>query len=124
MMLRQLNPCLKPSMKVSSTQFKDPNMKSKTTRILEDSIGGYLYAPEIKGACLNKHKIDLTIGFPGGVVVKNPPAMREMQVRSLDLGDPLGEDMANQTSLLAWIIPWTEKPGGLQFVGSQRVRHD
>ena len=58
MLLRQLNPYLKPSMKVSSTQFKDPNTKNKTPRILEDDIGGYLYDPEIKGACLNKHKID------------------------------------------------------------------
>ena len=45
-------------MKVSSTQFKDPNTKNKTPRVLEDDIGGCLYDPEIKGACLNKHEID------------------------------------------------------------------
>ena len=56
-------------------------------------------------------------------MVKNLPAMWEMRVRSLDLEDPLEEEMANQSSMLAWIIPWTEKSGGLQFMGSQRVRH-
>ena len=56
-------------------------------------------------------------------MVKNLPAMWEMRVRSLDLEDPLEEEMANQSSMLAWIIPWTEKSGGLQFMGYQRVRH-
>ena len=38
--------------------------------------------------------------------------------------DPLEEDMANHSSILAWIIPWTEEPGGLQSIGSQRLGHD
>ena len=47
--------------------------------------------------------------------------MQEMQVRSLSLEDPLGEEMATHCSVLAWEIPWTEEPGGLQFVGSQEL---
>ena len=63
-------------------------------------------------------------GFPGGSVVKNLPAMQEMQARSLGQEDPLEEGMATHSSILAWRIPWTEEPGGLQSVGLQRLRHD
>ena len=48
----------------------------------------------------------------------------ETRVRSLGLEDSLEEDMADYSSILAWRIPWTEEPGGLQSMGSQRVRHD
>jgi len=47
--------------------------------------------------------------------VKNLPAMQETRVWSLDWEDPLEEEMATHSSILAWEIPWTEKPGGLQF---------
>ena len=57
-------------------------------------------------------------------VVKNPPAMQKTRVRSLDRKDPLEKGMATHPSILAWRIPCTEEPGGLQSVGSQRVRHD
>ena len=57
-------------------------------------------------------------------MVENPPAMQEMQVQSLCLEDPLKEKMASHSSILAWEIPWTEEPGRLQSMGSQRVRHD
>jgi len=50
--------------------------------------------------------------------------MQETQFRSLDQEDPLEKGMATHSSILAWRIPWTEKPGGLQTMGSQRVRHD
>ena len=49
---------------------------------------------------------------------------QEMQVRFLGGEDPLEEGMATQSSILAWRIPWTEEPGGLQSMGSQRVGHD
>ena len=49
---------------------------------------------------------------------------QEMQVRSLGQEDPLEEGMATHSSILAWRIPWTEEPDGLQSVGSQRVGHD
>ena len=47
-----------------------------------------------------------------------------MQVQSLGREDPLGEEMATHSSILAWRIPWTEKPGGLQSMGLQRVGHN
>ena len=62
------------------------------------------------------------LGFPGGSVVKNWPAMQEMQVWSLGQKDPLENEMATRSSILAWEIPWTEEAGGLQSMGSRRVR--
>ena len=56
--------------------------------------------------------------------VKNLPAIRETLVQSLCWEDSLEEEMATDSDILAWEIPWTEKPGGLQSMGSQRVRHD
>ena len=64
------------------------------------------------------------MGFPGGSVVTNPPAMQEMQVQSLGRADPLEKEMAAHSSVLAWRIPWTEGPGGLQPMGSKQVEHD
>ena len=63
------------------------------------------------------------LGFPDGSAVKKPPAMQEMWVRSLGQGDPLGEGMTSHSSILAWRIPWTKEPGGIQSTGSQRARH-
>ena len=57
-------------------------------------------------------------------MVKNPPAMWETQVRSLDWEDPLEKGMASHSSILAWRIPWTEELGELQSMGLQRVGHD
>ena len=57
-------------------------------------------------------------------IVKNPPAMWETQVQSLGWEDPLEKGIATHSSILAWRIPWTEEPGGLQSMGSQRVGHD
>ena len=68
----------------------------------------------------------IDLGFPGGSAVKNPRAMQETWeacVRSPSREDPLEEGMTTHSSVLAWRIPWTEEPGGLQSVGSQRVRH-
>ena len=56
-------------------------------------------------------------------MVKNLPAMLETWVRSLGREDTLEKEMATHSSILAWRIPWTEKPGGPQSMGSQRVRH-
>ena len=58
-------------------------------------------------------------GFPGGVVVKNPPAMQDTRVWSLGQEDPLDEEMATHSSILAWEIPGTEEPDGLQSMKSQ-----
>ena len=57
-------------------------------------------------------------------MVKNLPAMQETQVPSLGQEDPLEKGMATDSSILAWRIPWTEEPGGLQSMGLQRVTHD
>ena len=57
-------------------------------------------------------------------MVKNLPAMQETQVQSLGWEDPLEKGMATHSSILAWRIPWTEKPGRLQTMGSQNSRHD
>ena len=65
-----------------------------------------------------------TLGFPGGSVIKTPPA------NAGDVGlipgpeDPLEKEMVTYSSILAWRIPWTKKPGGLQSIGSQKVGHD
>ena len=58
-------------------------------------------------------------GFPGSSVVKSSPAMQETWVRSLGQGDPLDEEMATHSNILAWRIPCTEEPGGLQSMGLQ-----
>ena len=63
----------------------------------------------------------IILGFPGGSVVKSPPAMQEIRVWSLGQEDPLEEEMATHSSILAWKIPWTEESGGLQSMGLQRV---
>ena len=57
-------------------------------------------------------------------MVKNLPAMQETWVLSLGLEDPLEKEMATDSIILAWPIPWTEEPGGLQSIASHRVRHD
>ena len=57
-------------------------------------------------------------------MVKNLPAMQEKGVRFLSQDDPLEKGMATHSSILAWRIPWTEEPGGLQSMELQRVGHD
>ena len=57
-------------------------------------------------------------------MVKSLPAMREIQVQFLCQEDPLEKEMATHCSILTWEIPWTEEPGRLQSMGSQRVGHD
>ena len=76
----------------------------------------------LKGSLTPNHS-----GFSGCSVVKNPPAMQEpqeTQVQSLSREDPLEEGMATHSSILAWRIPWTEEPSGLQSMRSQRVGQD
>ena len=80
------------------------------------------------------HQHESTIGIhmslplerasPIAQLVKNLPAMQETWDRSLGWEDPLEKGMATHSSILAWKIPWTEEPGGLQSMGSQRVGHD
>ena len=58
--------------------------------------------------------------FPMAQMVKNPPAVQEIWIPSLAQEDPLEKGMATPSSILAWMIPWTEEPGGLQSMGLQR----
>ena len=60
------------------------------------------------------------LGLPGGSVVKNPLPKQEVQAQSLGLEDPLEREMAPHSSILAWETPWTEDPGGLQFLWSRK----
>ena len=62
--------------------------------------------------------------FPWWLRIKHLPAIQKTWVRSLGWEDPLEKEMATHSSTLAWRIPWTEEPGGLQSTGSQRVGHD
>ena len=71
-----------------------------------------------------KKSCNIQSGLPGGSVVNNPPAMQETWVQSLGWEDPLEKEMATHSSILAWKIPWTEEPGGLQSMGLHRVGHD
>ena len=60
------------------------------------------------------------MGFPGDSVVKNSPAVQEILVPSLIQEDPLEKETATRSSILAWEVLWTEEPGGLQSIGSQK----
>ena len=68
-------------------------------------------------------KLDLT-SFPGGSASKESASNAATQVQCLGQEDPLEKGMATHSSILAWKIPWTEEPGELQFMGSQRVGQD
>ena len=63
-------------------------------------------------------------GFPVTQMVESPPTMQETWVQCLDWEGNLEKGMAAHSSILAWRIPWTEEPGGLQSMGSQRIEHD
>ena len=69
--------------------------------------------------------VSLFLGdFPVAQIVNNLPATQKTGVQSLGWEDPLKKEMATHSGILAWRIPWTEEPGGLQSLGLQRVRHD
>ena len=88
---------------------------------------GYMGIKQLLIECIFKIYLFLIGGFPGGSMVKNPPAVQEIQemwVRSLGLENTLEKGMATHSSILAWRIPWTEEPGRLQSSGSKRVRCD
>ena len=63
----------------------------------------------------------LSLGFPGGLAIKNPLAMQETCVQSLGREEPLEKEMTAYSSVLAWEIPWAEEHGRLQSIGSQRL---
>ena len=67
---------------------------------------------------------ELILDFPGGSVIKNLPANVGDPGSISSWEDPLEKEMATHSNILAWRIPWTEEPGGLQTMGSQRAGHD
>ena len=69
--------------------------------------------------CFTKHWASLA-----ALMVKNLPAVQETPVEFLGQEDPLEKGMSTHSIILAWRIPWTEEPGGLQSMGSQRIGHD
>ena len=80
-------------------------------------LGKYFTTPTEQ---LNWTELKVVMEFPGYLVVQSPPAMQEMQFQFLGQEDPLEKEMATHTSILAWRIPWTEEPGGLQCMESQK----
>ena len=90
------------------------------------------HSQEPGSQCLSKTEdraIDITITgkkkkVKTSQMVKNLPAMWETWVQSLGWDDPLEKGMATHSSIPSWRIPWTDEPGGLQSMVSQRVRHD
>ena len=80
-----------------------------------------------KGFGREKADRGVFINFQASLVaqlMKNLPAVRETQVRSLGREDPLEKEMTTCSSILAWNISWTQEPSGLRSMGSQRVRHN
>ena len=84
--------------------------------------------PSIKHSCYFMYSMVLFFpnirAFLVAQMIKILPEMQETQVQSLGQEDPLEKEMATHSSILAWRIPWTDEPGGLQSMGSQRVGHD
>ena len=79
------------------------------------------------GRCKSLGSVKSVVSYASSLmaeVVKNPPAMQETWVWSLGWEHPLEEEMATLSSMLAWRIPWTEEPGGLQSMWSQRAGHE
>ena len=70
------------------------------------------------------HYVPVRTGPPDGSVVKNPPANTGNSNSIPELRRSFGEGMATHSSILTWEIQWTKEPGGLQSIGSRRVRHD
>ena len=79
--------------------------------------------PHSLGVVLIKPRLQWLVDTNESQMVTNLPAKRETQVQPLGGEDPLEKEMATNSSILAWRIPWTEEPGRIQSMGSQRVGH-
>ena len=107
----------------SPGELPDPGIEPKSPTLLADALPTELCGKSI----IFSDKVLGNLGFPGGASGKEPALQCRRQrdsVRSLGWEDPLEEGMATHSSILAWRVPWTEEPGGLQSVGSRRVKHD
>ena len=117
-----------PQLRRSTNKLNIKKIKVKTPeRPPDDPFKPYFLSgvrPRRKYYCV----VIVVLGCLGDSVVKNLPAMQETWletwVQSLDQEDPVEKEMATHSSILAWKIPWTEEPGGLQSMRSQRVGHN
>ena len=107
----------------SSILFLEKYLYEVTHRVLSCLSPKPQAEKDLLWSCLCTHIIYI-YGLPWAQTVKNPPAMWETWVRSLGKEDPLEKGMAIHSSILTWRIPWTEELGRLQFMGSQKVRHN
>ena len=92
-----------------------------------DAGGQYKFLGPSTSPGIEVRNVSAQSALPASLVVqtvKNLPAMQETQVPSLGREDPLEKGMATHSSILAWRIPWTEEPGGLESMGCQRVGYD
>ena len=80
----------------------------------------------VRNICWRRDRLvtPVLLGFTGDSAGKESAAMQETWVQSLDREDPLEEGMATHSRILAWRIPWTEKPGGLQSMKLQKIGHN
>ena len=104
---------------------------SSTLRLLHTSFLLLLHQLHIRSSGIRSWRLGTFVlkqGFPGGArnrrTALQKQQTKEMRVRSLSWEDPLEEGMATHSSFLAWRLPWTEEPGGLQSMESQRARRD
>ena len=106
----------------SPGEFPDPGIEPKSPTLLADALPTELHGKSI----IFSDKVFGNWASQVALVVKNLPANAgdRDSVQSLGREDPLEEGMATHSCILAWRIPGTEEPGGLQSMGSQRVRHD
>ena len=114
----------------SQCLLKQLNTFQHPSRSLSLMSGGFS-STRMHSICLtlklNIVQLHITLDFPSGSMVKNLPAMQEAletQVWSLGREQPLEEETPTHLGILAWSIPWTEDPGGLQSMGFQRFKHD
>ena len=114
-----------PSWQHAATQKTTSRLQIRTVCLWDFQNIVSLCGGHLNKRCCERISIGLWVylGFPGGSI-ENSPAMQEIQVQSLGQEDPLEEGMATHSSILTWRIPWTEEPGGLQSMRSQRIRHN
>ena len=103
---------IKPNYSQSSVSMKDVKHPGTCLQEYGDAQAGSIAVAMVKG-----------LSFVAQLV-KNMPAMQETRIWSLGWKDPLEKEMTIHSNILAWRIPWTEAPGGLQFMGLQQVGHN
>ena len=118
---------LRPGWKWLPPTQADDSPRAPSTDYTEKWYSAFYKCHHVSEVCTHHTQIfwfhSVTKGFPGGTVIKDPPAKQKTWVQSLGWEEHLEKEMANRLSFLAWKIPWTEEPG-LQSTGLQRVGHD